>query len=128
MEKFKVENFLKENPGSKFPSFLELSKEDMDKIRSKFAKKIGLDGVKDNLLLVQMLYSKSESITEINAEVPSFRLADIFLKINIKPNKFVYIDWRQFDKIDSMRLDDLNEFFNVIFPRKSGHFEELVLA
>lgn len=117
MDAFKIELFQKENPQCEFPQVTALSAEEMTCIRQKFAKKLSVDQNTTGKDLLNLLVKSSKSIMDYNACNSGFIVANVFNHLKIVPKANVYINWYQFDKIDTININDFIKYFDDIwFP------------
>lgn len=114
MEKFKVKNFEKENPSVKFPWFRSLSLQEAKIISQKLSEKLRLVS-QDNLSFTIAIDNMEISLDGFNAEDEGFQLSKVLSYLNIEPEKNVFVNWYQYDDIDEIGFDDLNNYFDAIW-------------
>ncbi len=115
MEFFKVDHFVRENPGIPFPRYDSLSQHECEDIRRQVTKKLRLpDEVKD-VVLVSRLAEVQKASGYVNAEDSEFDLQDVVSLIGVEPENALLVNWRCFDDIDRFTLSDLAKFFNDIW-------------
>lgn len=113
MENFKLENFRREYPNIEFPTFYTLNDKEIFNLQSTLFRKLRL-AEKSLLKLTELINSIALVIKETDANNDNFRLLTLLSDNNIKPNALVYLNWYRYDRIDKMRLIDLNKYFNDI--------------
>lgn len=122
MEEFKIEIFLKENPGRCFPEYKTLSKGECDEILRKIVKAFRLKNAYGFEVLseLNMEYKISNSHNAIDDK---FNLTNFFQWLAIEPFESVYVNWHRFDRINSFKFNDLNDNFDYIWYPSSDDIE-----
>lgn len=116
MDQVKVDNYLRENPGQDFPSYVILDEEHCDKIRSALFKKLGLNPLAGNLKLVTEVDRRGEISEDIGCAEENFDLKKALLSSGLRSfSEFVYINWYRYDDIDKIKLVDLANNFEAIW-------------
>jgi len=112
MEQFKIEVFKKTFKNINFPWFEDLPKASCQKLLDKIIKRIGVTSLSEviELIRVPSNWSKTSYAAEDN-----FNLLKYLNKQNIRPNKFIYINWGHFDQIDKMAINDFSTYFDDIW-------------
>lgn len=114
MEKFKIEHFIKDNPGVGFPHYRELSSSQCHEIVDTFAEKYNIKP-NDSLELVNVLTVRRTIVEAVNAEDISFDLYYVFKQVQIAPLDMIFINWYRYDRIDTMLFSDLAKYFDDIW-------------
>ena len=116
MEKYKIDNFKKENQSIDFPWHRSLSSIEIQNIVSKLSKAVG-DVDVDPLALVKKIQKTSLQVDGINAEDSDFSISRIFEMLKIHPAENIFINWYRYDVLDEVRLDEFNHYFaNIWYP------------
>jgi len=117
MEKYKITLF-QQNYRRDFPYYKSLSRVECEVIRRKLYAKLSLSNESQgSLVLVNALAKQQDFIQEANAEEEGFKLSECLKNLNITPPTHVYVNGYQFDEIDEMQFEDLNQYFSDIwFP------------
>ena len=114
MEKFKIEHFIKDNPGVGFPHYRELPSSQCHEIVDTIAEKYNIKA-NDSLELVNVLAARRTVIEAVNAEDISFDLCYVFKQVQVAPLDMIFINWYRYDRIDTMLFSDLVKYFNDIW-------------
>jgi hypothetical protein len=115
MDKFKIDQFEADNPGSKFPKFYSLDAPQTKEIRFKLLERLSLDISTDTKRLLEEIASNGSFVPEVNANSPDFDLTELLLRQGIQALGKVYVNWYRYDDIDEFRLEDLSNHFNSIW-------------
>lgn len=113
MEKFKIDNFIREKNDKKFPCYRELPNEESRRILSEISLKIGLQGSPKDI--VSEIYNQGILLDTVNAESDDFLLSDVLSFSGITPRLKVFINWYRFDIIDEIIFTDLELYFHDIW-------------
>jgi len=114
VEAFKIEEFLKDNPGENFPQFKKLRPDESDNIRSVLAARLGMDTNTNPLQLFLSLLEVSRTLVDVDIDASDFSLASVVASFGVKPTQHAYIDWRRFEDIDCFKFSDLDNYFKPI--------------
>lgn len=117
LHKIKIDNFLKDYPDKCFPEFSTFDEkaalQALDRIHERFFPSISNDG----LSLVKAMRLKAVVCRARSQVGDDFRLLNFINSCKIQTEEFVCINWHRFDKIDKIRLNDLDSFFyDVWYP------------
>lgn len=123
MEKFKIDNFVRENPSCVFPDVLTLTQDETLSIRSRLIDILKLDPTVDSLKLINFLWGKSSAINSINAEEEDFNFFELIRLAGINPKQSVLVNWDRMETIDRIRLDDFCKYFSDIWYPSSDDIE-----
>src|SRR4051794_28760896 len=115
MESFKIEHFLRENPGKAFPSFQTLDAAECATLKAAVANVLGLPAEIEPLPILNTLRDNAVPVTEVNAASEEFLLVKVLKSFGITPNRDVFINWLGFDSIDRIALEELSRHFDDIF-------------
>lgn len=112
MEKFKIDNFLKEN-NKKFPNCSEIEKNEKEKIQKQIRKIFD----EDNYIEVnKKLYFNSEYLGTLSEEgMNSYYIKEILKEWEIEFAEKIYINWDDFSTIDVMRFEDFINYIDDIW-------------
>jgi len=111
MEKFKISLFEKEY-NKNFPDYYSLTVSECSALKALITKRFEIDTQN----IEQSLFSKLSFYEHSNA-LEHFSLHDVLNRHDILPLNDVYINWSQFEKIDSISTQDLAQYFDDIwFP------------
>lgn len=122
MKQFKIDLFEQDSEVS-FPNYYSLSKGECASIREKLLFIFPESRGKKHLSLVEEILLYQKHIEDVNANDDFFCLDEVFRNIGIKTNEDVYLNWYQYDEIDRFKLNDLLEFFNVIWYPSSDDLD-----
>lgn len=114
MELFKIEHFNKEHGKTNFPEYHELSPEECCNVANAISLKYRIKA-KSPLDFVQQLSSQQVYIDSKNAESEGFSLKSFVEQHKIVPLNKVFVNWYQFDKIDTMSFYDMSKYFDYIW-------------
>lgn len=123
MEQFKIDHYLKDNPGKSFPGFKKLSKLECNIIITSLRNKLMVPDNTSGAELVKIIDKRQTSIKEENAEDDNFSLIELFRKNNISLGKEIYINWYHYDQIDQFKKEDLLNFFDDIWYPSSDDID-----
>lgn len=117
MEKFKIDNYIKENQGGSFPEYFTLDSRSCADIRELLSKKLGLDTSADGITLVNEVLRLGKNNEEFNGKGDDFNLKKVMYSIGMGLPEYVFINWYRYDNIDKMKFSDLaNHFDDVWYP------------
>lgn len=118
MDQMKIDNYLRENPGQDFPSYVVLDKESCENIRSSLFKQLGLNPLVGNLKLVNEVDRRGDISDGIGYDEENFDLKQALLSLGLGSYpEFVYINWYRYDDIDKIKLVDIvNNFEDILYP------------
>lgn len=115
MEDFKLELF-KEEYGRDFPSFTSLSQTECKGIREIICEKFGLSEGADLLSFAKEISHKQIHVPEFDA-TDNFELTQCLDRLGISFDQDILLNWYQFDEIDRIKIEDVNQYFDDIwFP------------
>lgn len=123
MEKFKIDNFVRENPSCVFPDVLTLTQDETLSIRSKLIDILKLDRTIDSLKLINFLWEQSSAINSINAEEEDFNFFEVIRLVGVQPEQSILVNWDRMETIDRIRLDDFCKYFSDIWYPSSDDIE-----
>ena len=123
MENFKIDNFVRENPGCLFPDVLTLTQDEALSLKSKLIELLRLDPTVDSLKLINFLLGKSSAITNINAEEDDFNFLEVMRLAGINPKQSVLVNWDRMETIDRIQFDDFCKYFSDIWYPSSDDIE-----
>jgi len=123
MEQIKIENYLHENPGSTFPKFVTLDREQCANIRAVLSKKLGLGDSINNIDLTNEVARSGAVCEGVECDADGFNMGETFNSLKIVWPEFVYINWYRFDEIDRMKFVDLAQHFDEIWYPSTDDIE-----
>lgn len=115
MYKSKIENFSNEYPNKSFPWFEFLEPCEAEKYRLKILRKMKMNATTSPAEQVEQLFKHQKNLENVNADTAEFKMEDVFHKLNIKPDEYIFINWYRFDHIDKMKFNDFVEYFDYIW-------------
>ena len=116
MESFKIENFLRDNPGLPALPFVTLTEIEAGEIWKKLALRAGRPDDTPNGL-IQWIERQTQSLPDVNIEETEILLAELFIKSGIDPLPVLYVHWNGPMAIDRLRAVDLaKHFYDVWYP------------
>jgi hypothetical protein len=111
MDTFKLELFQREHHRA-FPTYRSLPKEEAEQLRAALAEKLGLDASTLETALVA-----KQAVDRVSALEKRFDLLDTLARLRIRPQPDLFINWHQFERVDSLKALDLDRYFDDIwFP------------
>ncbi len=123
METFKIEHFKAENPERAFPRFKHLTPIKCSELRTNIVKALGLSPQIDSLTLLRSIADAATPVAEVNADQDGFDLSALLSVLDIRVDSEVFINWRRFDDIDQMPLQELSTHFDSIWYPSSDDIE-----
>lgn len=123
MERFKIENFERDKQGEQFPEFDALDPNELLRIRKGLARRIGLDETVDSLVLIKSLLDASHPVEDVDAMREEFQLSSLVERLDINPDRYVYINWDRFTSVDRMEITDLSRYFHDIWYPSADDIE-----
>lgn len=116
MQKFKIDNFLRENPGMAPPSFVPLTDAAVNELVETLLINAGCPaGVPKDVL--RELSANATPVTGVNLEQEELELQVLFGKSGINPGPVLYVEWGAMREIDRFQTADLNRhFYHVWYP------------
>jgi hypothetical protein len=121
MERFKIEHFRREHPGTAFPWFRPLSTDEATNIKTRIRGLLASDT--DDLNLTRLVAAISVPLPGVSAEEPGFCLARQIQLRGVRPEPLVFINWYRYDEIDEMRLDELSKHLAYVWYPKADDIE-----
>lgn len=109
-----IDHFHNAYPGTQFPRYRSLGEVEMERIRERLVKQLGLPAV-DPLTLIREIDKRQELVKGYDAEREDFRLSSVFSNLNITPQKNVYLNWHRYDDVDEMAFTDLDAYLDDIW-------------
>ncbi|TXK96431.1 hypothetical protein BMR02_11560 [Methylococcaceae bacterium HT1] len=115
MEQIKIDNFIKEHPGSSFPNYIHLEDKICADISLSILKKLNLISTTDDLMLVNEVDKLGDICDVVISDAENFNLKNTLSSLGVNYSKNVYINWYRYDDIDKMKIDDLINYFDDIW-------------
>ncbi len=112
MDLIKIENFQKDNPTGRFPSYRSFDDEEGEIIRSRLIKRLNLPS---NVDLVDYIANSATILEGVDAESTNFNLMDLIQSLRLKSSNEVFINWYHFDDIDQINFKDLSDCFDYVW-------------
>ncbi|WP_439590392.1 hypothetical protein [Hydrogenophaga sp.] len=117
MEKIKIENFLKDHCGNKFPEYESLSKVACSTLAQSICEKLSLPNSTDGLTLVKTIDSMARPCEAKANASENFDLNALLDSCGIDAEDAVYINWYRYDQIDRLKRNDVsNNFYDIWYP------------
>ena len=107
MDKCKIENYQRTNPGMPFPVWESLLPARCSLFKSRIVVLLGLEPTVDSLVLVNRLNEVASDVGNCGSDPNRLDLLKVFQSQNIDPLGQVYVNWYRFDDIDKIALADL---------------------
>jgi hypothetical protein len=124
MEQFKIDNFAKDNPGKAFPAFSHLDDAAASKLRNTLARRLGMSGSVDGLAVVQELAKRLISLDGVDASEDGFQIGLLLEReVGAVLDNTVLINWYRFDDVDSMKVADLDRYFDDVWYPSSDDID-----
>jgi len=123
LDRYKIDNFIKDNPSSEFPWFETIDGDALNNIKAK-----AFDAIERELGLEECDFtSKFEAIKKgelsKNAGEDNFNLEEIISAFDLKVQEFVYVNWHRFDRVDKIMFLDLCKYFDYVWYPESDDIE-----
>jgi hypothetical protein len=111
MDSFKVALFQQERRRT-FPPYRSLPKAEAEHLRATLAEKLGLDTATfETELAAKQVFDLVSAVEE------RFDLLATLARLRIRPAPDLFINWHQFEQVDSLKALDLDRYFEDIwFP------------
>ena len=116
MQQFKIENFLRENPGIPAPKFRPLTDLEVSELVGRLLLKAGSPrGTPQEIML--WFSGHASPIPDIDLDKNEVPLKDLFAKAGITPSSLLYLQWGALRDIDQFKADDLFKYlYEVWYP------------
>ena len=124
MQDIKIDNFKRDFPALEFPRFESIRGNESELLRQNIAAKLESTSA-DGRAIVEIIRKRSSLIPDINAEVPSFSFSSMLGALRLDTPAFVLLNWKNFEEVDRMSFDKLNEYFDYIWYPSSDDVEIL---
>src|SRR5450631_1809814 len=116
MESFKIENFLRDNPGLPAPPFVPLTEIEAVRMWKKLALRAGRPDDTPTAL-IQWIEGQTQSLPNVNIEETKILLTELFIKSDVNPLPMLYVHWNGPMAIDRLKTVDLAQhFYDVWYP------------
>jgi hypothetical protein len=111
MDSFKLALFQQERRRA-FPPYRSLPKEEAEHLRATLAEKLELDASTfETALAAKQVFDQVSAVEE------RFDLLSTLARLRIRPAPDLFINWHQFERVDSLKALDLDRYFEDIwFP------------
>jgi hypothetical protein len=123
MNPTKIANFRKIHDGRDFPWWRALDEEEARRLRLRLSKKLGEVAPEDGMLLLNTLVQRKGDALGNVEEAASVSWRVELARRGIHVGERVLIDWYRFDRIDEMRLDDLETYFDDVWYGSADDIE-----
>lgn len=111
MEAFKITLF-ERDCGLSFPHYEELKIESCEDLKFTIAQKFNLE----NQNIGEELFALLKYCDFANAD-ENFNFKEMLSKLEIIPNRMLYLDWGDFNNVDLISVDDFNKhFYDIWYP------------
>jgi hypothetical protein len=116
MQPFKIENFLRENPGSRPPRFVPLTDSEASELVEKLLVSAGRPNGTPEAIM-RWLSERATPLEDVNLDKGKVALQDLFRKSAINPGPVLYVQWGPLRDIDRFQTDELGRYFyDVWYP------------
>ena len=115
VEKFKLDNFTKDNEGVAFPDFETFSSQECRDIRYKLCLRLSLSPESKGVDLALSIDRLQTCLNDVRTDDASFDLESVLRSIGVTVCNDVFVNWRHFEEIDKMNVQDLSKHFSEIW-------------
>ncbi len=115
VEKFKLYNFIKDNDGIAFPQIDSLSPQECIELRLKLCSRFNLKTDRRGYELALTIDRLQTCLKEVRADDPNFDLEKVLRSISVTSGNDVFVNWKNFEIIDRIKIRDLSKFFSDIW-------------
>lgn len=110
MDPFKINNFVREYPGTALPRCSAVGQDEVIYMASILRRADPCPGEPATGWL-RRCYEASTIMPNVNLEEHEIPLATIFLALSVEPKNYVYLEWGALQNIDRFDLNDLEKYF-----------------
>lgn len=110
MDSVKLDNWVHRDVP--FPWFRSLAHEETLRLRERLAHALNLPSTTSPLMLATTACNTIAQAPRSTTHAAGFSLKDTLTSMGITPLPLVYLNWYRFDRIDEMRFDDVNRYFD----------------
>jgi hypothetical protein len=116
MQSFKIENFVRENPGVSPPRFQSLTDSEASTLVERLLTSAGQPkGTRREIM--QCLSEQATPLTDVNLDEDEVALHELFSRTGIKFGPVVYVQWGPLREIDRFETEELARYFyDVWYP------------
>ena len=116
MQEFKIENFLRENPGASPPHFTPLTDAEVQDVAERLMIAAGRPkGTPEEI--ISGLLQEAVPLEGVNLDKEETPLHEVFKKAHISPAPVLYVEWGALRNIDRFHTDDLDRhLYDVWYP------------
>ena len=111
MDDVKINNFIRDNPDETFPKCKTLSSAECMAVRQHVTNLLRLPSDVDGLQLVNAIRQKATVVPGVDANTEAFNLKQLPIPLHDS----VYLNWKRFDSVDCMRVEDVNRWFEYLW-------------
>lgn len=122
MQQFKIDNFLRDNPGAKPPEFVPLTDSEVVDVASRLVNAAGRPGGTPEEI-IRLLNKNAVPLERVNLDEEELSLQEVFKKAGIHPAQAVYVEWGALRDIDRFRTDDLERHFYDVWYASADDIE-----
>jgi len=115
MERFKIENYLRDHPNGKFPEVTSLAKDAALRLADELKERMGFPQATGRSEMTQLIDKLGLAIDGIRAGQSGFSVRGALASEDIHPDDRVFVNWHQYDEIDQISLSDFDEYFEYIW-------------
>jgi hypothetical protein len=116
VQSFKIENFLRDNPGSIPPQCVSLTDDEVRALVDRLLAKAGHPDGPPQAILTH-LFEDSTPVADLDPDQEEPNLGGVFDKCGIRPGPTVYVGWGPLSDIDRFQIEDLvRYFYDVWYP------------
>jgi hypothetical protein len=116
MQSFKIENFVRENPGLSPPRFQHLTDSEASALAERLLTRAGRPkGTPSEV--IRWLSEQATPLGGLNLNENEVALHELFRRAGIKPGPVVYVEWGTLSDVDRFETDELGRYFyDVWYP------------
>ncbi len=114
MDTFKRDNFQRLYPGRAFPSVEVMNPSACDEVRKEIAIRLGGGLAQTGADLVRDISGEAEPVPDVDAK-HGFDMLETLDRLGLDHAEYAFLNWRQFEELERIRLRDLSEYFSDIW-------------
>lgn len=116
MDKYKIDNFLSDNPDLEFSIIEPLEPTALYELRMRIIDRLGLSHNCDGLTIVKAIDSSMRRLPGLNADSSDFDVSKVLLDCcGAKLEQYLYINWYRMDRVDRILCSEFIKNFDYIW-------------
>ena len=115
MDRHKIDNFKRANPGSAFPRFRQLTEDERDGVKALVSKALRVPILGDVDELLRVIHGSTSIYTDRVPKAGGLPPGAPLARFGVSAGSQILINWHRFDAIDEMSLGDLELYFDDIW-------------